>query len=345
MNDNMSDPVNWVGDVAPQAGDYVKFNATSILPAKLDAAFQVQVERIFIDPGDEGTVTLDRSYAVDTFTMNDPKAKLDGVGDLTIDINGKWYAGSFLGGATAGKIIVAAGASFEIDSIQEHIINNRVFENAGRVYWKDGNIRLDAGAKINNLASSWFYDQTTTPPQVPGLPQMVMPHTISTLMGTLGQFNLYTKVVGGVTTTAQYVKSLAGLLPPAGTTVGTTEIWTLYSNDGRVQLDAGSLRLNGGGLSLGPARFILAQDTGLYFGGGTHQLQGGTTIEGSGAVELTSGALDILNGNVTVDHFRQSGVRWCGETATCLSPSKRPSSMASRRGLAPPSSTITLSWI
>ncbi|MBI4528895.1 MAG: FecR domain-containing protein [Deltaproteobacteria bacterium] len=80
---------------------------------------------------------------------------------------------------------------------------------------------------------------------------------------------------------------------PASGTVGNTDINSpvAFNNSGSVDVQAGALRLFGGGTASGS--FNVEAGAALNFAGGTHNVNAGSTLTGGGAVNVTSGIVNL----------------------------------------------------
>jgi RHS repeat-associated protein len=81
----------------------------------------------------------------------------------------------------------------------------------------------------------------------------------------------------------------------AGT--GTTSINIVFDNSGTVNVDSGTLALNGGGIHSGS--LVVPAGKGLSFSGGTHVWNYGTSFSGAGTVSQSNGTITV-NSNVTL---------------------------------------------
>ena len=81
----------------------------------------------------------------------------------------------------------------------------------------------------------------------------------------------------------------------AGT--GTTSINIVFDNSGTVNVDSGTLALNGGGIHSGS--LVVPAGKGLSFSGGTHVWNSGTSFSGAGTVSQSNGTITV-NSNVTL---------------------------------------------
>ena len=69
-SDNLgSDPLNWSGDAAPIADDFLIFNSTSSKDAYLDSAFTSSLASVEIDAGYTGNIILQQSFTVTSSLM------------------------------------------------------------------------------------------------------------------------------------------------------------------------------------------------------------------------------------------------------------------------------------
>jgi hypothetical protein len=71
----------------------------------------------------------------------------------------------------------------------------------------------------------------------------------------------------------------------------TTTITPVFYNNGTLNVDSGTLSLQGGGSSIGTV--TVAAGAGLDFGGGVFKLRPGSTLSGTGAVTFSAGTVDV----------------------------------------------------
>ncbi|MDT7042999.1 FecR domain-containing protein [Candidatus Nitronereus thalassa] len=139
-----------------------------------------------------------------------------------------------------------------------------------------------------------------------------------TKSGTTLEFGNGTQNLNGIDVSGEGEVNLAG-----GTfnTSGATTISNPFNNQGTVNVNEGSLTLQGEGAHTGD--FSTAAGTTLEFGGGTHDLIGDVT--GPGTVEVSAGAVNVNGGtyNVTGNSTAVSGGTLtfnAGATLTSLGP-------------------------
>lgn len=95
----------------------------------------------------------------------------------------------------------------------------------------------------------------------------------------------------------------AGLLRKVAAT-GTTTINLSCNNSGSVQALSGTLDLGAGGTSSG--QFVAAPGADLMFGGGTHSLQSASLVTGAGAINVSSGTVNI-QGQISAGSWTNTG--------------------------------------
>ncbi len=110
-----------------------------------------------------------------------------------------------------------------------------------------------------------------------------------------------------------------GLITGAGTfkndgtftkNAGTTDLQTRFENNGAVQIDAGTLRLSGGGRNAANASIIVESAAALVIAGDL-ELSANSTLSGGGLGRLLSGTLSA-HGTVRVNNFHFEGGSFSG---------------------------------
>src|SRR5262249_17982343 len=210
-----------------------------------------------VDAGFAGTVAaLDLTWGgtltlARSLTVNQEmtlaNGTLTGGSDLTAKGVFTWSGGTQSGNAPPPA---PAGSSLVISGPSGKTLDHRPLTNAGAATWKDtGSFTATNGAVFLN--SGTLDDQNS-----------------QTFSGSAGTF----------TNTGTFTKS-------AGT--GTTTFNAAFNNNGKVEVQAGTLNLSGGGTSAN--YFSVSTLATLQFGGGTHTLTGNSTVAGAGTVKFTGG--------------------------------------------------------
>ena len=202
-----------------------------------------------------GTLSLGAASVInDTFELN--SGTLTGAGDLTV-IDSLGWSGGTMGGA--GSTNATGGLS--ITGSAAKTLSGRVLNNQGAASWSDtGNITLSSGAVLNNLVGYTLDVQNDQSFVAAGSP-----------LPTINNAGVFLKSAGSATTTA------------------STNV--RFNNTGTVEVQTGTVSLNGGGTSNGD--FVAtAAGTLLRFGGGTHTLDLASSVD-AGRVEVTGGAVTV----------------------------------------------------
>lgn len=178
---------------------------------------------------------------------------LQGSNGITVTQAMTWTGGTQSG---SGATTIAAGATLNVNG--SHVTQNqRTLNNAGTVNWT-ATIYWDMnnGAILNNLAGATFNAQTN-----------------GGILGPGGVFNNQ------------------GTFVCSGS--GVSSVTAPFNNSNLVQVQGGTLNLNGGGNSSGV--FTVSNGAVLNFGGGTHTITLGPadSISGAGTVAFSSGATTI----------------------------------------------------
>ena len=198
-----------------------------------------------------------------------------GLSSFTLTGTGSTWTGGNWNGAAGSTASIAAGAVLGISYVSDHhYFDSRLVTNDGTVNWSSGYIRGGHGGGFVNNAS-WFDSNT----------------------GTVAFDNYY----GGTaptftnTTTGTYTKSGAG----------TVYFYGPFSNAGSVQVQAGTLVLNGGGNNATAGGITTAPGATVQFAS-DFTVADGAGLNGSGTFVLSGGTLTI-GGNVNGSIFQQTG--------------------------------------
>jgi len=178
-------------------------------------------------------------------------------GTDTVAVSGalNWTGGTMTG---AGQTIANGGITISGGS---HVLDGgRTLTNTAAAAWSASYIGIYNGATLNNASGATFAVQCDQPIYTSGTPGAFNNAGTFTKSSTSGMTTVY----GGV----------------------------LFNNSGSVQINNGSLTLDGGGTSSGT--FTVAASSGLSFTGGTHSLTSTTTgISGAGTVGFTGGTTNV----------------------------------------------------
>ncbi|HEX2828325.1 MAG TPA: filamentous hemagglutinin N-terminal domain-containing protein [Burkholderiales bacterium] len=220
-----------------------------------------------------GTLNLSSGEAIAAPTLTLTGGTLAGTDNVTVSGAMTW-----LGGTMAGSGSTTAAGTLAIGSASQKNLDGRALNNTGTATWdgvagSNDRIRTGNGASINN--SGTWNDRTGNGA-----------HIANNLGGTMSTFN----------NTGDYVKSLR-----AGTTVSESmsiDIPYSVSGGGTTSVQAGSLRLTGGGTSSRP--FNVSSGATLEFGDGVYNLEAGSNFTGAGGVLVTVGTANFNGGTYDV---------------------------------------------
>jgi hypothetical protein len=188
-------------------------------------------------------------------------ATLAGTGTITVHGALVWESGSMTGG---GQTIIAPGATLDFVNPGGISLSGRTLENKGSAFWS-GVGAIDVSGVITNDAGALF--------------EMQIPVTMEFGGGSVSRFDN----AGTLLTT---------------TNGGTTAFEGVeFDNFGTVNLQSGTLVLNGGGTNAGT--MSVPEGATLNFAGGFFVSSGSPSITGAGNLTVT-GAQAILGGTVNV---------------------------------------------
>jgi RHS repeat-associated protein len=166
---------------------------------------------------------------------------------------------SWPGGEMTGTGVTTINGPLSLTGTSEkRLSQSRVLNNGGTAMWSGGLVRLLNTSVINNLGT---WDGTID----------------GSIIGSL--------TAGTFVNSGTFVKS-------AGS--GTTNVDIPFTNSGIVDVQSGTVGFTGGGGSTGGFRNS-APTAALQFGGGTFNVNTGTTFEGPGSLMVTGGTLNINN--------------------------------------------------
>ncbi|WP_026090876.1 choice-of-anchor D domain-containing protein [Sandarakinorhabdus sp. AAP62] len=227
-----------------------------------------------------GTLTLDSATSVESFSHSG--GTLLGTGVVTVAGAGVLNNASLRG---SGQLIIQGATSLGASGI--NIDDGRAVElRGGATTTTSFSINMDAfspqnGGTLRNAAGSTFVDSTSSF------------GSISTSFGNGSFENLGT-----------YQKTGAA----------TTTISTAFINSGNLQIDAGTLALNGATTHNGT--ISLANGATLTFGGGTHTLASANITVAPGATVRTTGGTVSFNGAITIPVLQVQGGSMAFDAAT-----------------------------
>jgi hypothetical protein len=144
-------------------------------------------------------------------------------------------------------------------------LNGRTINNAGTATWTAGPFTTSSGAVFNNQLGATF--------------ETDFDGSFTNGFGAQSQFN----------NTGTFTKS-------GGT--GTTTVGVEFNNSGTVEIDSGTLKLSVGGISTGS--FTGEVGTILYFSGGIHDLDAGSSVTSAGTVQIGGGTWNLNDGSYNV---------------------------------------------
>ncbi len=249
----------------------------TLLPgAQLDGAGRY---RIHSAPGNV-TVNAEGNLNVENFDLASGLASsstLGGTGTVTVSRVMNWTAGTMSG---TGQTVIVPGATLQVAN-PSGVTLARTLENAGTILWTGaGNISLST-AVITNRAGGLFHVQNAA----------------QFLASGGSRFD----------NTGTFRKSLS-----TGTT--TFASGASFNNYGAVEIEAGTLRLGGGGSSTGT--FDAAATTSVEWTGGTFTLNPGAQLNGAGLYRINGGTV-TADANLTVENLNVlSGTSTLGGAGT-----------------------------
>ena len=249
-----------------------------------------------------GILTLNGPSSLGSFVQS--SGSIAGVGTTTITGAANITFGDHRGTGTT----ILQGAT-SISSSGLRLDGGRVLRNEGALTWSGGQILFNntfngasggpGSGTINNVAGATFVasgDNATS---------------------------IVASNFGGADTGADAVINNAGTFRKSGSSAGsTTTVDVAFNNTGTVQAQTGVLNLTNGGSHTG--NFDVAAGAVLGFGGGTHNLNGGsitspgtarissgavnvnTNYNIAGTTDLQGGFLNLVGGNLTTGAFSQS---------------------------------------
>ena len=200
---------------------------------------------------------------------------ISGSGNLTITGNFSWTGGTITG---VGTTEIATGAAMTIGGDTTKALASRSVRNAGDIAYSGGVLNVSGTAEIDNLSGGTFDIQVDTS---------------FTAVGTGGSF----------------VNESGAIFEKTGGTGGFTFLGVRFDNAGTVDVQSGSVYLDGSGTGTGA--FQTEAGAGLYFSGGReYTLDHGASLLGSGqfgcvddfSALTVNTDLSVLNLTLSDDH-------------------------------------------
>ncbi len=211
-----------------------------------------------------GTASFASGNAISASSLALSGGTLSGTDTLNVSGGFTWSGGTLSG---SGALNANGAATF---STASHTLSGRTLNlNSGNTIWSAGNINSGQGSVLN-IAGGAVLDNSFD-----------------------GSYLLNQGGSSSITNRGTFRKS-------GGVGVNGTAIGAIFNNasTGVVEANSGALSLNGGGS--GSGRFTVASGAILAFGGGTHNLDVNTVVNGPGDFRVTSGTLNLAGAyNVT----------------------------------------------
>jgi hypothetical protein len=204
-----------------------------------------------------GTATVSTTQSVGAITLSGTGV-ITGGGTLTLTGTGSvWSSGNMNNGG--GSLIIQSGADLTISGSADHDFSTRNITNNGTIAWTGGRLRSGQGGTLVNNGA--FNDSASS--------------TVNTDFS--GTSLTFTNAATGT-----YTKSASG----------TTRFDVAFNNSGAVNVNAGTLDLNGGGSQAAASSITVAANSILKFGG-NHTVADAATLTGGGLFQLASGNLTL----------------------------------------------------
>ncbi|HOK76895.1 MAG TPA: CARDB domain-containing protein, partial [Verrucomicrobiota bacterium] len=213
-------------------------------------------------PAGKKPIELTNTWQVAAFNL--AGGTVQGSGTLIVTAAFAWTAGTLTG---SGHLEIPAGATLAISGASGKYLVGWSVEVSGTARWEGtGSISSGQGATVNVQPTGLFEISADQ----------------------IFYFNL-----GGNAT----VFNNAGIVRKTAATGTTTFSSVVFNNTGTLAVQAGTLRLTGGGTGTG--LYEVSGGATLDFGGGTHSLTSASSITGGGTVNV-SGGKAIHNGSYQV---------------------------------------------
>jgi len=219
-----------------------------------------------------GTLSLTGTVNVDNFFIRGGTLS----GTHTFTNGATWTAGNLNAADTTTN---ASGSVFNISSSSVNDFNARTIVNqsGGTINWTDGDLRSGNGSVINNAGT--FNDSAA--------PTGIIEYVNSVYGGTAAVFNNQS--------TGIYNK----------TSAGQTQFDVNFNNDGIVNVENGTLILNGGGTNSSTGTFAVDAGATLQFDS-DYTVTDAADLTGAGTIRLTANTL-TLAGDIGISNFLIQG--------------------------------------
>ena len=211
-----------------------------------------------------GTLTANTNLVIENLELSN--GTLGGISNVTINNVMNWTGGSM----NSGRTIIPAGASLNANLLSAAFLNARTLENGGTVLWTGaGSIVMNSGAVITNRAGGMFHAQNA-----------------AAFVANVG--------VSRFDNAGTFRKSVdIGML--------TIPIGMSFHNSGSVEIQAGTLRLAGGGSASGS--FIAPTTALVEWTAGTFVLNAGAQLNGTGLYKITGTGIVTGNADLAVENL------------------------------------------
>jgi hypothetical protein len=177
-DNNWSTAANWVGGIQPGIGDEAVFNATSLKAATFDGNAWAIINKLTIQAGYTGTLTLAKNLSVlNTVSEADPNSSIvipaaiqlgtihvnftagtmGGGGTLQLNGTDANHLGSLNWAGTFNQNLTVTVGQFATISIGSNVtLDKAVVDNSGAATWSAGRITLNNGAVMKNETGATF---------------------------------------------------------------------------------------------------------------------------------------------------------------------------------------------
>ena len=269
-NDNANgvweEAANWDTDLLPVTADDVCIDGFTVT---LSSGDQV-VQTVTVDNGSlnvaAGSLNIGNSppapLGAGSLTLA-PGGVVGGNGTVTVSGTLRWNAGAMNG---SGTTIANGGIDLSDAASYKDLGGSRTLNNTGTATYSGSFFRMAPTTTINNTGTWDFAGDSD----------------ITNLSGGAANFNN---------------QGTGTIRKSAGTGVSSISRAVNNESTASVEVNSGTLSLTGGGASTGA--FTAASGATLRFGGGTHELNSGATIDGAGTMLTSLGTVN-LNGGSTV---------------------------------------------
>ncbi len=200
-----------------------------------------------------------------------------------------WATGDF---NTAGTTTIPSGATLAVTGTGNHNFNARTFSNQGTIVWSGGTLQSGNAGGIMNLGT--FTDSIAA----------TASHSLNSAFGG---------------STATFTNTATGTYAKTGD--GTSTIDVPFLQSGTIDVQAGTLRLDGGGTFFGNSTATVASGASLLLTGGTFTLDGtvgASALTLAGAAVTGNGTLGGGTFTWQTGHFNSAGTTTVGSAATLL---------------------------